>query len=173
MLLLAPWLDEALRFSLELGQWRTLGLAFLLGSFTVATLSDLKRLSAQREFFEVWVVFTLGVLAYDVAQSGMRDWALWQTVALKWGIIAGLGLLSWQRVGPIFRLARADVFACTAAAALLTPLLVLLFWVVLKVLALVLQPVLARGRPYWPFMPVVTGAVIVVLAAGYAPLPWT
>lgn len=168
MLLLAPWVTAAMDLGLELGQWRMLGLAFLLGSFVVATLSDLKRLSAQREFLEVWVLFVLGVLVWDVVQAGRRDWELWQVPALKWGLILVLGVLSWQKVGPIFRLARADVFACAAAAALLTPVLVVGFWVVLKVLAMVLGPMLARGRPYWPFMPVVTGATVIAMAVGLA-----
>lgn len=167
-LLLAPWVEETLRFSLDLGQWRTIGLAFLLGSFVVATLSDLKRLSAQREFLEVWVLFTLGVLAYDLVVLAMDEvaWSLWPVVAIKWGLILVLGLLSWQPTGALFKLARADVFASAAAASLLSPLLVLLFWVALKVFAVVLRPVLARGRPYWPFMPVVSAATVAVLVPG-------
>ncbi len=160
------WTDAVLDLSLGLGTWPELGLAFLLGSFVVATLSDLKRLSAQREFLEVWVLFTLGALAYQVWVSWADGWHLWQVVAIKWGLIVVLGVLSWQKVGPIFRLARADVFACMAAAALLPPLLVLAFWALLKLVALGLKPILARGRPYWPFMPVVTVAVIVTLVAG-------
>jgi hypothetical protein len=42
------------------------GLAFLLGSFTVATWSDLKRLCAQREFVEIWLLFALAMLGHDV-----------------------------------------------------------------------------------------------------------
>src|ERR1700736_5808963 len=44
-----PWVGQAFDLSLALSNWRQLGLAFLLGSFAVATWSDLKRLSAQRE----------------------------------------------------------------------------------------------------------------------------
>lgn len=172
VVLVAPWVEEVLSFSLELTQAQTLGLAFLLGSFTVATLSDLKRLSAQREFLEIWVLFTLGVLAYDVVLSGTNAWALWQLVAVKWGVILVLGLLSWQHVGGIFKLARADVFACTAAAALLSPLLIVAFWIVLKLAALVLRPLLQRGHGPWPFMPVVSVAVVIVLVlALFVPIP--
>lgn len=162
----AAWVSELFRFSLDLAQPQLLGLAFLLGSFTVATLSDLKRLSAQREFLEAWVLFTVGVFAYDVFTVWQAGWALWQVTAAKWGLISVLGVLSWQKVGVVFRLARADVFACTAAAALLAPLLVIGFWLVLKVVAAGLRPLLARGKGHWPFMPVVTVSVIVVMAAG-------
>ena len=47
----------------QVQSWQPLGLAFLLGSFTVATLSDLRRLSAQREFVEVWWLFIVAVKA--------------------------------------------------------------------------------------------------------------
>lgn len=162
----SPWIGEVLDVSLSLTQPQIIGLAFLLGSFAVASLSDLKRLSAQREFLEVWLLFTLGVLAYDAVVLWQADWAMWQVPAVKWGLITTLAVLSWQRVGGIFQLARADVWACTAAAALLSPVLVLGFWAVLKVLALVLRPILQKGRGPWPFMPVVTAAVLVALSAG-------
>lgn len=172
VLLLAPWLEEVLAVSLDLTQAQTIGLAFLLGSFAVATLSDLKRLSAQREFLEIWVLFTLGVLTYDAVTTWMAGWSMWQVPALKWGLIATLAVFSWQRVGGIFHLARADVWACTAAAALLSPLLVLAFWIVLKLVALVLRPLLQRGHGPWPFMPVVSVAVVLVLAVGlFVPIP--
>lgn len=160
------WVQALFDVSLTLAQTQLLGLAFLLGSFTVATLSDLKRLSAQREFLEIWVVFTLGVLAYDAFVAWRDPAALWQVPAVKWGLIATLAVLSWQRVGGIFHLARADVWACAAAAALLSPLLVLAFWIVLKVVALGLRPLLQKGRGPWPFMPVVTVATVVTLGAG-------
>lgn len=161
----SAWMEAVLEVSPELGRWPTLGIAFLLGSFTVATLSDLKRLSAQREFLEVWVLFTGAILAFNIWETASLGWDLWQVVAIKWGLILVLGLFSWQGVGGIFNLARADVFACTATAALLSPLLILVFWVLLKLTALVLRPILARGRPYWPFMPVVSVATLIVLAA--------
>jgi hypothetical protein len=47
---LPTWLPDWLTPALELGRTQQFGLAFLLGSFAVATWSDLRRLSAQREF---------------------------------------------------------------------------------------------------------------------------
>lgn len=164
--MVATWVEELFQISLQLTTAQLLGLAFLLGSFTVATLSDLKRLSAQREFLEAWVLFALGVFAYDAFTLWQDGWALWQVPAIKWTLIAVLAALSWQPVGVLFRLARADVWACVAAAALLSPVLVVGFWIVLKVVAAGLKPLLARGKAHWPFMPVVTVSVIVVGAAG-------
>ena len=98
-----PWLDEALSLALRLTLWQQFGLAFLLGSFTVATLSDLKRLSAQREFLEVWLLFVLAVLAFDAwrAHDGRASAPVF---FLKWGLILGLSLLSLKRVGERFGL---------------------------------------------------------------------
>ncbi len=67
-MLLPNWLGEMLRLGLQLSHWQQLGLAFLLGSFAVATWSDLKYLAAQREFLEVWLVFLVVVLIHDAVQ---------------------------------------------------------------------------------------------------------
>ena len=161
-----PWLDEALSVALRLTLWQQFGLAFLLGSFTVATLSDLKRLSAQREFLEVWLLFVLAVLAFDAwrAHDGRASVPVF---FFKWGLILGLSVLSLKRVGVLFRLAVGDVAALAAAACLLTPVLVVIFYLTAKALAVVLGPVLARGRRVYPFMPVVTLATLAVLALGW------
>src|ERR1043166_9348491 len=63
------WLVEVGSLSLVLSHWQQLGLAFLLGSFAVATWSDLKHLSAQREFLEVWLNFLDAVGLYDAGRE--------------------------------------------------------------------------------------------------------
>ena len=73
-------LEKAFTLSLDLLWWQQLGLAFLLGSFAVATLSDLRHLSAQREFPEIWVLITLAALGLDLYEISYRDWA-WTVVA--------------------------------------------------------------------------------------------
>lgn len=79
------WIDQILTLSLSLTYWHQLGLAFLLGSFAVATWSDLKRLSAQREFVENWLAFLAIVLAFDVYDTHIRAAVPWQVPAIKWG----------------------------------------------------------------------------------------
>lgn len=158
-------LEKAFTLSLDLLWWQQLGLAFLLGSFVVATLSDLRHLSAQREFPEVWLLFLLAALCLDIYEVAYRD-APWTVAALKWSLIAGLSMLSLAKVGVLFRLAVADVAALAAAASLLSPALVVLFYVEAKIIALVVGPILARGRPYWPFMPVVSLATLGILVLG-------
>ena len=62
----------------------------------------------------------------------------------------------------LFRLAPADVAALAAAASLLTPVLIVAFYLGAKLLSRLLGPLLMRGR-YYPFMPVVslaTGGVL-------------
>jgi hypothetical protein len=163
---LPSWVGEAFALSLTLSYWRQLGLAFLLGSFAVATWSDVKRLSAQREFLEIWLAFLAGMLAFDVYDARVREVAAWQVLAVKWGLIVLFSLFSLASLRlsyGLFRLAPADVAALAAAASLLTPLLIILFYLVAKVLSAVIGPLLRRG-PYYPFMPVVSLATLGVLA---------
>ncbi|HVL47163.1 MAG TPA: hypothetical protein VM889_01245 [Candidatus Thermoplasmatota archaeon] len=154
--------------ALELSQYEVYGLFFLLGSFVVASVSDLKHLSAQREFMDVWIAVAVILFILDLANANWRPDA---PFLVKWGLVILLSLLSWQRVGLVFRLAPADVAACAAAAALLSPLLILLFFMVMKVLSWPLGPLLARGRNVYPFMPVVTLGVVAVLGFAVATDP--
>jgi hypothetical protein len=154
---------SVLTLSLELSYWQQLGLAFLLGSFAVATLSDLRRLSAQREFLEVWLVFLLAVAVFDVVEV-RRQRVEWYVPVIKWGLLLVFSVVSWGRSGLLFRLAY--VAALAAAASLLSPALVVFFYAAAKILAVVLGPLLARGRSAWPFMPVVSLATLAVLALG-------
>lgn len=151
----------SLLFSLEFTTAQILGLFFLLGSFTVAALSDIKHLAAQREFVEVWFFFAGLMLVLDFIGAGL---AFSLPLLLKWGIIAALAVMSHRRVGPIFHLATGDVAALVAVAGLLSPGWVLLYWGALKLVNWPLQPILMRGKDVYPFMPVITAATLVVLA---------
>src|SRR5260370_29189028 len=159
------WLEKTFAFSLDLAWWRQLGLAFLLGSFAVASMSDIKRISAQREFMEVWVLFILGVFVFEVydVRVGQLDTTKF---AVKWGLIAVFSFLSLQGVGVLFRLARGDVAALAAAASLLPPTLVLIFYGLAKAIAWLLQRIVWPNRLVWPFLPVVTLATIAVMVLG-------
>jgi hypothetical protein len=163
------WLAQAFSLSLALSHWQQLGLAFLLGSFAVATWSDLKHLSAQREFLEIWLAFRLAIVAVDVAEVTVRGSPPWQVPAIKWALILLLSLFSFEKVNlgfRFFRLAPADVAALAATACLLTPVLLLVFYGTAMLLARFLGPVLAQGRKYYPFMPVVSLATLGVLVLG-------
>jgi hypothetical protein len=159
-------LDKVLTLSLELSRWQQLGLAFLLGSFAVATLSDLRRLSAQTEFREIWVLFVVAALCHDLYKVHVEE-ASPTVVAVKWLLIAALSLLSLNRIGVLFRLAVGDVAAMAATAALLAPALVVLFYIEAKLLAVIAEKTVFHGRTAWPFMPVVSLATLGILVLGF------
>jgi hypothetical protein len=159
---LPPWVGKAFTLSLTLSYWHQIGLAFLLGSFAVATWSDVKHLSAQREFREIWLAFVAAVLAFDVYDVKIRDAVAWQVPAFKWALIALFSLLSlrWPALRyRLFRLAPADVAALAATASLLTPLLIIIFYLGAKLISILIAPLFQRGG-YYPFMPVVSLATV-------------
>ena len=150
--------------ALDLSRFEVYGLFFLLGSFAVATLSDIKHMSAQREFMDVWwavAAILLGIQLWAV------DFQPSAPLVVKWILVALFGLLSHRAIGLWLRLATADVAACVAAAMLLSPGLVLAFFLLLKVLAWPMSKLLARGKPAYPFMPVISLATIAILALGF------
>lgn len=138
---------------------------FLLGSQAVSGLSDVRRMAAQREFMEVWIVFAVAVLGLDawrVSQEG----APLDVFAVKWVLIVVIGLLSWRKVGILFRLARGDVWAIVAVCALFNPLFVVIYVVLLKLSDMVLRIPLRQfgsGGAY-PFIPVVLAATLLTVA---------
>src|SRR5262249_26637217 len=104
--------------------------------------------------------------AFDIYEARVRGAVAWQVPAIKWGLIVLFSLFSLERLRlpyRLFRLAPADVAALAAAACLLTPVLIVLFYLAAKVLSLVIGPWLGRGKSS-PFRPVVSLATVGVLA---------
>lgn len=141
---------------------RTHGLFFLLGSFTVASLSDIRRMSAQSEFLHVWVLAVIALLVLDVYD--LRTAPL-DRFALKWAFIAVFCILSYRPVGLLFKLEWGDVAAIAAVCSLLSPIMVVIFFLILKVVDLIMHPMLRRfgHQGAYPFMPVVTAATLVAI----------
>lgn len=84
----------------------------------------------------------------------------------KVGLIVIISLLSLDRLWlpyRFFRLAVADVAALAATASLLSPLLIVLFYLSAKVLSKLIGRFLQRGN-YYPFMPIVSLATLGILA---------
>jgi hypothetical protein len=148
----------------DLSRWEVYGLFFLLGSFVVATVSDVKHMSAQREFMDVWWAFG-GVMLF--VQLYLTDFRPPGPLVVKWLLVVAFALVSHRSVGLWLRLATADVAACVAAASLLSPGLVVVFFVALKLLSYPFSAVLARGRAAYPFMPVVTAATLVLVGGAF------
>jgi hypothetical protein len=158
--------------ALDIGYWLhpalvepyTYGLFFLLGSFTVASLSDVRRMSAQSEFLHIWVLVVLVLLGLDV--YGLREGPL-DRFLVKWAAIAVLCLLSSKHVGALFRLEWGDVAAMAAVCGLLSPLVVVFFFGILKLTDFVMRPFLRHfgHEGAYPFMPVVTVATFITMPA--------
>jgi len=158
-------LDSFLPFvEWHLSPWEVYGLFFLLGSFVVASVSDVKHLSAQREFMDVWWAFAAVML---VVELWVAEWRPTAPLVAKWVLVALFGILSHRAIGLWLRLATADVAACVAAAMLLPPGLVLAFFLLLKLVAWPAARVLARGKPAYPFLPVVTVVAVLFVAAAF------
>ena len=152
------WLD------FQLAEVQLYGLSFVLGSFSVATLSDLKRMSAQSEFVSVWAIITIGLFIIDVYLVGM-DNIEWQMFSAKWVIILALSVISHERVGLYFKLATGDVVAIMSAAALMTPVAVVIYYVLVKIVDLATKRIwMSFGtESAYPFMPVISLATLAAL----------
>lgn len=148
----------------DLSRYEVYGLFFLLGSFAVATLSDVKHMSAQREFMDVWWAFAAAILFVQLWQEDFRPDG---PLITKWLLVVVLSALSHRKVGLWLRLATADVAAIAAAASLLSPGLVVAYFVILKLVAIPAAFLLARGRPAYPFMPVILAATFLLVAYAF------
>ncbi|MFP4045631.1 MAG: hypothetical protein ACLFS3_01065 [Candidatus Aenigmatarchaeota archaeon] len=148
--------------ALELSTYQLYGLFFLLGSLLVSSASDLKRMVAQSEFFEIWTIFTATMFVLDF-YPGIFSLDFSGGSFLKWGLILGVCVFSWSKTGIIFSVARMDVAAMAAVMSLLNPYSLVLFVVLLKVIDLVERPLLRSGDRY-PFLPVVLTTVLIVLS---------
>lgn len=153
--------------SLTLSLHQTILLAVLLGAFLGVTISDIRYMSAQTEV-SVWA--WLIILAIPVLIDGSalyRNQSGWPPLAVKWTLITVLAALCHEDVGVIFKLATGDVVAIITATAVLTPIFVIIYFILLKVFDLLLRPLLrmvGSGGSY-PFMPVVFSATLVVAVA--------
>ncbi|PKP59634.1 MAG: hypothetical protein CVT89_01035 [Candidatus Altiarchaeales archaeon HGW-Altiarchaeales-2] len=88
---------------------------------------------------------------------------------LKWVLIAVFAVLSYRKVGKLFSLARADVAAVSATAALLNPFYIVVYYIILWLADKIVAPVLFRicgWKNAYPFLPVVLAATIIVLLIG-------
>jgi hypothetical protein len=155
--------------SLNLGTYQIYGLLFLLGSLSVASISDLKNMSAQKEFFHFWTAFTVIMFivdAYPKLLSNPFNNLFWG----KWIVIILFSLLSYSNYGIIFKLSRMDIMAVTAVASILNFYSVIIFIPLLKIISALEKPLL-KNRNKYPFLPVVLSTVCVILVVNFYLLP--
>ncbi len=148
---------------LKIGDVQVYLLWFLLGSFTVATLSDLKYLSAQKEFLQVWVVFILTMFVTDLYYN---CYLIQNTtyLVLKWGLIFVFLPFYFHY---IHRVAWGDIFAKMAACSLLSPLFIIGFIILVKIIDRLTKYLWLRwGRNnLYPFMPVIFFTTLILIIA--------
>lgn len=135
---------------------------FLLGSFTVAALSDIKHLSAQREFLHVWLLFTLAMFITDLYY---HHYLAQNPVYLisKWFLIFMVIPVYFKTV---VKVAWGDIFAKMAACSILPPFFTALFIIIIQIIDAItrrMMRIFGVGRAY-PFMPAILFTTIVLLA---------
>jgi len=151
--------------ALQLTPIQIYGLVFLLGSFTVSSLSDFRRMAAQKDFAEVWILFTLGGFIYDIIiMSNTSPLGL----LIKWGFILFFAVVA-SNPKLYLRLSIMDVAAIAALFSMLNLIELGLAAILLAVLNEVMTPLLkhyGQGAAY-PFLPVVwlVNLIIIILEA--------
>jgi len=149
------------------------GLIFLLGSFTVSSISDLKRLAAQKDFAEVWGLYTLTAFIIDgITNTGdPNNLAL---VALKWMLIITVAVITTtNKLG--IRLAMMDTAAITALASTLPPIQAITSLILILLLNEILTPILrniSKSNAY-PFLPIIWLANLTYITINALNLPQT
>ena len=134
---------------------------FLLGSFTVATLSDIRRLSAQKEFLEIWALFVLAMFATDFYYN---DYLVQIPVylVLKWGLILIFIPLYFHFY---HKVAWGDVSAKMAACSLLPPFFIIIFIVLIRIVEWATKRFWLKYRKgrFYPFMPIIFFSTLMLI----------
>ncbi len=140
------------------------GIFFLLGAFTVKSLSEMMNWSGRRDMSELWLIFLLGFIIHDTV---LRPYRIRYSV-LKWGVIAAVALFFLYK--DVFFIVRDDKLALMAAMSVLPPIAMfaLLGIYVLSVFLFKrrLRHTFSHSRMI-PTMPVLTTALIMSLLISY------
>jgi hypothetical protein len=137
-------------------------LVFLLGSLSVSSLSDLRRMAAQADFAEVWGAFTAVMFLTDI-YLGLTAQLSIVPFIIKWALI---GLFT--AVASSSRALSISTMDITAIAALLATLGPAYILVTLPMMALVnelMKPFLAKygEAGAYPFLPTVFTVNLILL----------
>jgi hypothetical protein len=141
---------------------QTYSLVFLLGSLTVSSLSDLRRMAAQTDFAEVWAAYVAVMFLMDI-YLGMTSQTPLASFVLKWALIAALAAATTGT--RIVTISTMDVAAIAALLSTLTPAYILLAVVLLAVANEMMKPILrgyGEGGAY-PFLPTIMAVNLLIL----------
>ncbi|MFH1722091.1 MAG: hypothetical protein ABH950_05750 [Candidatus Altiarchaeota archaeon] len=139
------------------------GIIFLLGSLTVASLSDLRRMAAQKDFAEVWIIFSALGLLYDLARIVYSEFGL-LSFCLKWAVIAAIGYLAYSPRISFMSLSFMDVAAIVAVNSMLNPALIVGFLVVLIISSEFMSPIMRSygSMEAYPFLPIILFSTVII-----------
>jgi len=145
------------------------GLIFLLGSLTVASLSDLRRMAAQQDFAEVWAGFAILLFLYDTYSAITLTTPLLILLA-KWLMIV-LFAAAATSAKINFNISIMDIAAITALLSLLNPAYIIAALILLLIIGELMQPILrqfgeAGAYPYLPVVLVTTILIILIHFTG-------
>ncbi len=138
-------------------------LIFLLGSLTVASLSDIKRMAAQTDFTQVWAAFTAIMFLSDLI-SGITGATTLPPFILKWALIMVFTIIASSTRA--INISLMDVAALTALISTLPPALILAALTTALIANALLHPLLQRhgqGGAY-PFLPTILITNLLTLA---------
>ncbi|MBU0762219.1 MAG: hypothetical protein KKD39_04285 [Candidatus Altiarchaeota archaeon] len=139
-------------------------LIFLLGSLSVASLSDLRRMAAQKDFAEIWWAYTILMFATDTSYGIMGELNL-IAFATKWLLIlTTLAIITTQKTLAISTM---DHAALTALLSTLNPLYILLTIPATILINEILKPILKQygDAGAYPFLPTIFAVNLLTIAA--------
>jgi hypothetical protein len=142
-------------------------LIFLLGSLSVSSLSDIRRLAAQTDFAEVWGAFAVFMFFADVYLGMSAELGL-LAFLLKWSLIAAFTLLT---SGNRLSICTMDIAAVIALLSALTPAYIIGALILALIVNEFLKPILknyaqAGAYPFLPTVLIVNLLVLFIIVAG-------
>lgn len=132
-------------------------LFFLLGAFTVKSISELENWHTRRDMKELWIFFLIGFAIFDgvVRPYGNKE------LGIKWAMVIGVGVLFYLK--DIEMIVWDDKIALLSAMAILTyiliPLLLGLYVLFLWLLKTRLRHKFSHSDDI-PTMPLITSSLI-------------
>ncbi|MBD3262567.1 MAG: hypothetical protein GF334_13015 [Candidatus Altiarchaeales archaeon] len=157
----------------EATQIQLYGLIFLFGSYTVSSLSDLRRLAAQTDFAEVWGLYTAIFFLIDAAQAAAQTETI-TYLTIKWMLILAFAAAT-ASTRIYIRLSLMDVTAITALCATLPPIQTITAIILIAALNEILTPILkslAQTGAY-PFLPIVWSTNLLLITINLLQIPQT
>ncbi len=139
-------------------------LFFLLGAFTVKSLSEMMNWSGRKDMSELWILFLIGFIIHDAI---LRPYRI-RFIIVKWAVIAAVVFFFLYK--DVYFVVRDDKAALLAAMSIL-PLISMLMVVGIYILLVILLKRRLRHKfshsKMIPTMPVLTTGLIISLLISF------